>query len=153
MQDRPANINSSIFVRYTNCRLCRSSAGELPWPERSTCPECPSDIHKRSRLTFMTLPPTHMTSTKLPLPIELQPVASNPLEPISDVFAESLRPGSRTTSHVSSGSRDGTATSGQGVESTSLPPVDSGPAFIFLAAATVLEYVWFVYVVIARSRR
>lgn len=82
-----------------------------------------------------------MVDTKVPLPIELQPVASNPLEPVSQALTQSLNPSSRSTSRVYPGSQDGTATSEQGLNSTSLPPVDSGPAFIFLAAATVLECV------------
>jgi hypothetical protein len=89
-----------------------------------------------------------MTSNKkLNVPIELQPVSIHPLDtsvnaslpdtvqPVQPIDQDSLLNGGNFNATAS---QDGRATPLQAVNSQ-LPPVDSGPAFIFLAAATVLE--------------
>lgn len=87
------------------------------------------------------------SSRKLNVPIELQPVSTHPLEtsidaslpdtvqPVQPIDQDSLL---NSGNFNAIASQDGRATPLQGANSQ-LPPVDSGPAFIFLAAATVLE--------------
>jgi hypothetical protein len=81
-----------------------------------------------------------MTTSKLPpLPVELQPVSSKPFAPVSQALPESLAVDPSEEGYVYAASEDGSSTPARGLNSAALPPVDSGPAFIFLAAATVLE--------------
>lgn len=79
------------------------------------------------------------TPTTVSLPIELQPVSSKPLAPVSQALPDRLSADPSENGHVYAASEDGSFTPARGLDSASLPPVDSGPAFIFLAAATVLE--------------
>lgn len=74
-----------------------------------------------------------MPVSEINLPVELQPVLTRPLASVAQSLAETLDPDSV---HAS---QDGVSTPTRGLNGTSLPPVDSGPAFVFLAAATVLE--------------
>lgn len=77
-----------------------------------------------------------MATPKLSLPVELQLISSHPLStPIShSSLSEALDP----ATHDTTTDQDGRSTPLEGA-SNALPPVDSGPAFVFLAAATVLE--------------